>query len=144
MIKDYLRDLCIVGSFFWQIAETLSVISLMAFIFAGYYFFGIYLFQKRKKIRSWKIEAVFILMSLICAEYWFWIMEGERLFREGDQAKVIFIQNSMLLFPAISWYLGLFLTRFKNILLTTLAVLLGAVGLIGLLLVNAFYFIGTP
>ena len=140
----YLRDLNNVGAFIWDNVEVLFVILLIVFIFGGYYFFGIYLFQKRKKIRNWKIEIMFIVASLICAECWFWMAEGARLLREGNQVTEIIDQNEFLLIPAVSWYLGLFLTRFKNISITILAVLLGAAGLLGLLFVNVFYFVGTP
>lgn len=143
-MKNYFRDLCDVGNFLWQSFEELIVILSMPFLFGGYYFFGIYLFQKRKKQRNFKFEIALIFLSLICAEYWFWIMEGERLFSEGDQTKEIINQNSYLLIPAIIWYLALFLTRFKNKFIAIPAVLLGGAGLIGLLYVNTFYFIGTP
>jgi hypothetical protein len=143
-VKNYFRDLSDVGNFLWRAFGELIVISLMPFLFGGYYFFGIYLFQKRKKPRNWKFEIALIILSLICAEYWFWIMEGERLVREGDSTKVIINQNSCLLIPAICWYLALFLTRFKNAFVNIPTVLLGAASLLGLLLINAFYFIGTP
>ena len=88
--------------------------------------------------------VILILISLCCTEVWFWLAEGFRSVRERETEKVIIGQNLALLIPALCWYSSLFITRFKKSLVIVLAILLGIVGLLGLLFVNVFYFVGTP
>jgi hypothetical protein len=133
------------GAFVWECLQTSSFISLLIFVFVGYPFFGIYLYKKRKKTRSWKIELLFVFVSLICTECWFWMVYGERFYENGTRIySVIFDQaNYALMISAVAFYFGVFFTRFKNIFFLY-PMVLAFLGFLGLLLVNASFFIGTP
>ncbi len=58
--------------------------------------------------------------------------------------RIVIEQNAWLLISALVWYFGLFATRHKNTYVKVLTVIVGLIGLYFLLLVNLFYFVGTP